>query len=134
METVALTDKTGCTLRALLIVGLAVVAAGALVFVPPIRQDPAYHAFADRRTIFGVPNFWNVVTNAAFLVTAVEALECLHVAAGVHHRRAARVAIRPRVIGSADPGGRGVGPLVALHGRPAVVCAGAVLSGWSRCR
>lgn len=34
----------------------------------PIAQDPAYHDFADRRAYFGVPNFWNVVSNLPFLL------------------------------------------------------------------
>jgi hypothetical protein len=41
-----------------------------MLFVAPIRQDPAYHAFADTRTILGVPNFWNVVSNLPFLALA----------------------------------------------------------------
>jgi hypothetical protein len=36
--------------------------------LPPIVQEPGYHAFADSRTFFGVPNFWNVVSNVAFVV------------------------------------------------------------------
>lgn len=43
----------------------------AVLFVPPIRQDPAYHAFADGRSFFGVPNFLNVVSNLAFLVVGI---------------------------------------------------------------
>jgi hypothetical protein len=49
---------------------LALVAAGgvfAVFLLDPIPQDPAYHAFADSRQIFGVPNFWNVATNLPFL-------------------------------------------------------------------
>ncbi len=34
-------------------------------------QDPAYHDFADGRTILGVPNFWNVVSNLPFLLTGL---------------------------------------------------------------
>ena len=34
----------------------------------PIPQDPAYHRFADTRTLWGVPNFWNVASNALFPV------------------------------------------------------------------
>ena len=34
----------------------------------PLAQDPAYHLFADQRMLLGVPNFWNVVSNLAFLV------------------------------------------------------------------
>lgn len=29
----------------------------------PIPQDPAYHHFADNRTILGIPNFWDVMSN-----------------------------------------------------------------------
>ena len=36
----------------------------------PIAQDPAYHHFSDDRTTFGIPNFWNVVSNAGFLLAA----------------------------------------------------------------
>jgi hypothetical protein len=39
-----------------------------LLLVDPIPQDPAYHRFADTRTIFGIPNFWNVASNLPFLL------------------------------------------------------------------
>jgi hypothetical protein len=45
---------------------LAVVAT--LGFVPPIPQDPSYHAFADRRAWLGVPNLLDVASNGLFLV------------------------------------------------------------------
>ncbi|MFY9258879.1 MAG: ceramidase domain-containing protein [Gallionella sp.] len=35
--------------------------------LPPIPQDPAYHLFADRRSILGIPNFWNVISNLPFV-------------------------------------------------------------------
>jgi hypothetical protein len=57
--------------RRYLIPALAVAACLVLVLVPPIHQDPAYHNFADQRTIFGVPNFWNVVSNLPFLAVAI---------------------------------------------------------------
>ena len=41
--------------------------AALLIAVPPIAQDPNYHAFADNRALLGVPNFANVASNAAFL-------------------------------------------------------------------
>lgn len=46
----------------------------AALFVDPIAQDPAYHGFADDRAHFGVPNFWNVVTNLPFLFIGVAGL------------------------------------------------------------
>jgi hypothetical protein len=39
-----------------------------MFLVAPIPQDPAYHAFADGRMLFGVPNFWNVASNLPFLL------------------------------------------------------------------
>jgi hypothetical protein len=39
-----------------------------LTFIePPLAQDPSYHQFADTRTIAGIHNFWNVVSNVFFL-------------------------------------------------------------------
>ena len=49
---------------------LGAVAAAAIIAVTqiqPITQDPNYHAFADQRMLLGIPNFWNVVSNAAFV-------------------------------------------------------------------
>jgi hypothetical protein len=40
----------------------------------PIAQDPRYHALADERTLLGVPNFFNVASNIAFLLVAVPGL------------------------------------------------------------
>jgi len=34
----------------------------------PLPQDPAYHEFADRRTLFGIPNFWNVCSNLSLVL------------------------------------------------------------------
>jgi hypothetical protein len=40
----------------------------AAVAVPPLPQPPSYHEFADRRTLFGVANFFNVLSNVPFLI------------------------------------------------------------------
>lgn len=37
-------------------------------WVSPIPQDPAYHAFADRRILFTTPNFCNVFSNLSFVL------------------------------------------------------------------
>ena len=47
---------------------------GGLLLVPPIPQDQSYHQFADQRTILGVPNFWNVVSNLPFLAVGAAGL------------------------------------------------------------
>jgi hypothetical protein len=45
-----------------------------LLLLPPIPQDQSYHQFADQRTIFGIPNFWNVVSNLPFLAVGAAGL------------------------------------------------------------
>jgi hypothetical protein len=37
----------------------------------PFGQDPAYHVFADRRMLLGIPNALDVLSNLAFLVVGV---------------------------------------------------------------
>jgi predicted membrane channel-forming protein YqfA (hemolysin III family) len=47
---------------------LVVAAAGlGTLAVPPIPQDPAYHAFADGRPMLDIPNALNVLSNIPFL-------------------------------------------------------------------
>ena len=50
------------------------IVAGSLVALmawPPIGQDARYHALADRRTMLGIPNVGDVVSNLAFLAVGV---------------------------------------------------------------
>ncbi|HZE98195.1 MAG TPA: alkaline phytoceramidase [Planctomycetota bacterium] len=56
---------------------LAFLALGSLIgvfFVKPIPQDPAYHQFADQRTLLGTPHALNVASNLPFLVVGLAAL------------------------------------------------------------
>ncbi len=41
------------------------------LFVPPIAQDETYHFFADTRTFWDIPNFWNVASNLPFAVVGI---------------------------------------------------------------
>ncbi len=54
--------------RVLVLVGMAGVAVGITLGFPRWPQEAAYHDFADRRTILGVPNFFDVVSNVGFAV------------------------------------------------------------------
>jgi len=47
------------------------------VFVPPLPQDPGYHAFADQRVWFGIPHAGDVVTNIAFVAVGLWGLVSL---------------------------------------------------------
>ena len=51
--------------------GLMIVTLLALLPLPPLLQDQNYHQFADQRELFGVPNFWNVVSNLPFIAVGV---------------------------------------------------------------
>jgi len=53
------------------IFGFALLAITAIAFMHPIPQDPAYHNFVDQRTLYGVPNFWNVASNAPFVIAGL---------------------------------------------------------------
>jgi hypothetical protein len=59
--------------RALLAVSLFAVVV-VFLFVEPYPQPQSYHAFADDRVLLGIPNFWNVATNAIFLIPGIAGL------------------------------------------------------------
>lgn len=57
--------------RLALLAALSVLVLVGFVLAPPIPQDPAYHNFADQRTLLGVPHMWNVVSNLPFALIGV---------------------------------------------------------------
>ncbi len=54
-------------LRLALVFGLVLGAVLAALAHATVPQDPVYHAFADGRAMLGIPRFWNVASNLAFL-------------------------------------------------------------------
>jgi predicted membrane channel-forming protein YqfA (hemolysin III family) len=60
--------------RGLLMVTLGVLALAALALVPPIPQDPKYHAFPDQRSFVEIPSALNVVSNIPFLLVGAMGL------------------------------------------------------------
>lgn len=60
--------STVINVRDALLIVVVLTAAAATFSMPPIPQDPAYHAFADRRTMAGIPNALNVLSNIPFLI------------------------------------------------------------------
>ena len=61
------------TTRTRILIGaaLAIVILGFFLLVAPIAQDQAYHFFADDRSIWGIANFWNVVSNLPFALVGL---------------------------------------------------------------
>lgn len=54
--------------------GLMVISLAGLMLLPPLLQDQGYHEFADQRTLLGIPNFWNVVSNLPFIAVGAAGL------------------------------------------------------------
>ena len=67
------------TKRAVLVfMGLMAASLAVLPLLPPIPQDQSYHNFADQRTLLGIPNFWNVVSNLPFAIVGAVGLWQFH--------------------------------------------------------
>ena len=60
--------------RVLLLAAMAALAAAITWSLPPQPQWEAYHDFADKRTVLGVSNFLDVVSNAPFAVVGAAGL------------------------------------------------------------
>lgn len=78
-------------LRIGLLLVVAACAALGVFALPRIEQDPAYHQFADIRSALGLPNFLNVISNAAFLLAGACGLSRLPRLRGIPLRPAYRV-------------------------------------------
>ncbi len=65
-------------LKIAILLGIAIFSIGAVFYlVDPIPQDPAYHQFADQREFLGVPSFFNVFSNLAFIIIGAYCLRSL---------------------------------------------------------
>ncbi|MAG59080.1 MAG: hypothetical protein CMJ83_22565 [Planctomycetes bacterium] len=95
--------------RVVALLVLAGISLAALPFVPSIPQDPRYHSFADSRTLLGIPNFHDVISNLPFVLIGLWGLWRL---------------IRPSAV---SPGG----PLADRRERPGalVLVSGVLLTG-----
>ena len=54
---------------------ISVLAVAIVSFQDPIAQDPGYHLFHDDRTLLGIPNFWNVISNLPFLFAGLMGMQ-----------------------------------------------------------
>src|SRR5687767_1304240 len=57
-----------------LLYGLMAISLAGLTLFAPLSQDQSYHQFADQRVLFGIPNFWNVVSNLPFIALGAAGL------------------------------------------------------------
>ena len=75
-------------MRVWIIVGIGLAAIVTVLFLPPIPQDPAYHDFADRRPLLGIPNALNVLSNAPFVLVGALGLAFVRRRAALEDRTA----------------------------------------------
>lgn len=64
-----------------------------LLFMPPIHQWPEYNQFSDTREAFGIPNFWNVISNVLFCLVSVAGVMSLR-----HKLEAKRLSVKEAVV------------------------------------
>ena len=64
--------------RLLAILGLTLVVIVVILMWPPVPQDRSYHNFADQRMLLGIPNFFDVISNAAFVLVGMLGLLFLY--------------------------------------------------------
>jgi hypothetical protein len=57
--------------RLKIFIAIVVVAIIGVFSINPIAQDPGYHQFADQRGMVNVPNFFDVISNLAFVIVGV---------------------------------------------------------------
>jgi hypothetical protein len=57
--------------RLKIMLAIIIAAIIAIACIDPIAQNPAYHNFADRRSIFSISNFFNVLSNLPFIIVGI---------------------------------------------------------------
>ena len=76
--------------RTAILPGLSVASLAAALLVPGMPQPLEYHDFADRRAMFGVANFIDVASNAAFLLAGLAGLLVVRYRSAAFERPAER--------------------------------------------
>ena len=64
--------------RQLLLLSITVALMIAVFLMDPIAQNQNYHQFSDQKTIFSIPNFWNVISNIPFIIVGLIGLISLN--------------------------------------------------------
>ncbi len=67
----AIRSPSGIGWRHALLLAIAIGSLAFLLSRQPFGQDPNYHHFADRRVFFGIPNFFDVMSNIPFLLVGM---------------------------------------------------------------
>jgi hypothetical protein len=84
----ALASRLSRKNREWIFVAFTVLAIAATFSSPPVLQDPAYNHFADYRTFFGIPNFFDVISNAPLLLVGLFGLAFILLRATLNSQKA----------------------------------------------
>jgi hypothetical protein len=57
--------------RTFIFLGFTIAAFVRVLFLPRIAQNPAYHKFIDSRSMLGIPNFFDVISNLLFFAAGL---------------------------------------------------------------
>ncbi|MBL1261229.1 MAG: ceramidase domain-containing protein [Thiotrichaceae bacterium] len=63
--------------KIVILIGLIILAIAVVFVVEPIPQDLAYHQFSDTKPLWGMPNFWNVLSNLPFMMAGLYGLAAM---------------------------------------------------------
>ena len=83
-----MTDKTKITI----LLSITFIAIIGTFLAPRIPQDLNYHNFIDQQSYFGIPNFWNVLSNLPFLIVGLAGFKLLWTHKHSNHIRNHRIA------------------------------------------
>ena len=64
--------------RHALLLFIAIGSLALMLSMQPFGQNPNYHSFADRRTFFSIPNFFDVTSNIPFLLVGMAGMRFCH--------------------------------------------------------
>ena len=74
----SLHSSSGINWRHALLLFIVLGSLAIMLSMQPIGQNPDYHDFADRRAFFGIPNFFDAISNIPFLLVGIAGLSfCL---------------------------------------------------------
>ncbi len=68
---------TRTTFALILITAISLLVSFSLFSIEAVAQDPAYHRFIDARTLFAIPNCFNVISNLIFLIVGASGVYLL---------------------------------------------------------
>lgn len=75
VTSIGLGNKRTFTWQHLILVVLVVGSMIGLLSLDPLPQNPEYHMFADTRQFFGIPNYFDVISNLLFLAVGISGLQ-----------------------------------------------------------